>query len=374
MAGIYLHIPFCKQACHYCDFHFSTSLSMRTDLLNSMQLELFRQKEYLDNEKIETIYFGGGTPSLLETAEIHALLESIHKHYKVSEQAEITLEANPDDLDARTLKDYFSMGINRLSIGVQSFFDDDLKRINRAHSSAQAKTSVGLAKEAGFHNITLDLIFGLPDMSMEKWEKNIQAFLSADVPHISAYALTVEPRTALSHYIKKGSWQLPPEEYTIAQYNLLRKILAGIGYEHYEVSNFAKPGFYSQHNSAYWLQKKYLGIGPSAHSYNGSSRQWNIAHNIKYTQHLNKGEPWFETEILDEKTLLNEYLLTRLRTSWGVEKQFLEKNYPAFYPAITLEAEKQVRKKVLLETETHYIISQEGMLLADSIAADMFVL
>ncbi len=374
MAGIYLHIPFCKQACHYCDFHFSTSLSKRTDLLNAMQLELFRQKEYPDNEKIETIYFGGGTPSLLETVEIHALLESIHTHYKVSEQAEITLEANPDDLDARTLKDYFSMGINRLSIGVQSFFDDDLKRINRAHYSAQAIASVGLAKEAGFHNITLDLIFGLPDMSMEKWKKNIQAFLSADVPHISAYALTVEPRTALSHYIKKGSWQLPPEEYTIAQYNLLRKILAGKGYEHYEVSNFAKPGFYSQHNSAYWLQKKYLGIGPSAHSYNGSSRQWNIAHNIKYTQHLNKGEPWFETEILDEKTLLNEYLLTRLRTSWGVEKQFLEKNYPAFYPAITLEAEKQVRKKALVETETHYIISQEGMLLADSIAADMFVL
>ncbi|RYZ95428.1 MAG: radical SAM family heme chaperone HemW, partial [Sphingobacteriaceae bacterium] len=319
MAGIYLHIPFCKRACHYCDFHFSTSLTYKDELLQAMLTEIRLQKNYLAGETIQTIYFGGGTPSLLHADEINKLLNAITEAHTVSSDAEITLEANPDDLDKAKLQLLRQTPVNRFSIGIQSFYDDDLEWMNRVHRAHEAESAIKRVQDKGFENITVDLIYGYPLLTDAKWKSNIAKVFELDVPHISAYSMTVEPETALASFISKKKQPPMNEEQSAAQFTYLIDAMQQQGFEQYEISNFCKPGHYSQHNSNYWKGVKYLGIGPSAHSFNGEARQWNVANNAKYMQSLAKNTIDAETEILSENNRLNEYIMTSLRTMWGLE-------------------------------------------------------
>ena len=298
MAGIYIHIPFCKQACHYCDFHFSTSLKHKDELLQCIHEELQLQRPYLENQTVETIYFGGGTPSLLSASELNKIIDTVHQNFEVLNQAEITLEANPDDLGIEKLKELRNTAINRLSIGVQSFFDEDLKWMNRAHQAQEAETAVKRAQDFGLENITIDLIYGYPLLSDEKWNNNIQKTIDLTIPHISSYSLTVESQTALDSFIKKGQQKPLDEMQSATQFKFLIQELTQNGFEHYEISNFAKPNQYAKHNTNYWRGIHYLGIGPSAHSFNGQSRQWNIANNAKYIQEITLKKVPFTLETL----------------------------------------------------------------------------
>ena len=321
---LYLHIPFCKQACHYCDFHFSTSLGQKSALVDALCAEIQLQKDYLPTPELQTIYLGGGTPSLLTERELEQLFSAIHKQFTVSSTAEITLEANPDDLTADTLR-VLRRYVNRLSIGIQTFDEATLRWMNRAHTGTEAEACVGLAREAGFANMSVDLIYGLPNRDASRWQYDLEKIIALDVPHLSAYALTIEPDTAFGRWQQKG--KLPPVEEELAadQFEELTRLLAGtggageasLGYEHYEISNFARPGQYARHNTAYWQRKPYLGIGPSAHSYNGHSRQYNIANNARYIADIRQGSIPAEIEVLTTADQVNDYLLTGLRTQWG---------------------------------------------------------
>ncbi|HLW41636.1 MAG TPA: radical SAM family heme chaperone HemW, partial [Flavobacterium sp.] len=316
MAGIYIHIPFCKQACHYCDFHFSTSLKKKEEMIAALIQEIHLRKEEI-NEPVETIYFGGGTPSVLSNEEINILIDAVFSLFDVMKHPEITLEANPDDLTKERIHELAHSRINRLSIGVQSFYDEDLQLMNRAHNAKEAWESLEEAAKH-FDNISIDLIYGIPNMSLERWESNIQKALDLGIPHISSYALTVEPKTALASLIKKG--KIPTLDDGEAHEHFLRmvSILENNGFVHYELSNFGKPDYFSKNNSAYWLGKKYLGIGPSAHSFDGKNRSWNIANNSLYIQAIQKNELPNETETLSIQDRYNEYIMTGLRTIWGV--------------------------------------------------------
>jgi oxygen-independent coproporphyrinogen-3 oxidase len=373
MAGIYIHIPFCKQACHYCDFHFSTSVQNKTQLLEALVQEIqLRQKDWQD-EPIETIYFGGGTPSVLTVEELHFLLDAVYANFQVIAAPEITLEANPDDLSPEYLLALSQTKINRLSIGIQSFFDADLQLMNRAHNAEQAKQSLALATQY-FDNITLDLIYGMPNMTNDQWLQNIETALSYGIPHISCYALTVEPKTALHSYIQKG--QMPPLDEALAaeHFKLLVKLLEANGFVHYEFSNFGKPNYFSQNNSSYWLGKKYLGIGPSAHSFDGQSRSWNVSNNAKYIKAIQSQELYSETEILSLTDRYNEYIMTGLRTIWGVSLDKVEKEYGVNYINYL---NKQIQSHVqngLLKIENGILTTTaKGKFLCDGIAADLFV-
>jgi len=314
MAGIYIHIPFCKQACYYCDFHFSTSLKYKDELIQALIKEIKLQKDYLAGETVETVYFGGGTPSVLNADEINILLNTITNLHTVSANAEITLEANPDDLSKEKLQALRQTSLNRLSIGIQSFFDEDLAWMNRAHRANEAESSVKRAQDTGFENITADLIYGYPLLTDQKWKYNLDKIFALDIPHVSSYSMTVEPRTALASFIKTKKQQPMDEQQSAEQFILLMDAMQAHGFEHYEISNFCKPGNYSRHNSNYWKGVKYLGLGPSAHSYNGETRQWNVANNAKYIVALEKSEIPAETETLSEANRLNEYIMTSLRT------------------------------------------------------------
>ena len=373
MAGIYIHIPFCKQACHYCDFHFSTSVQNKTQLLEALVQEIqLRQKDWQD-EPIETIYFGGGTPSVLTVEELHFLLDAVYANFQVIAVPEITLEANPDDLSPEYLLALSKTKINRLSIGIQSFFDADLQLMNRAHNAEQAKQSLSFATQY-FDNITLDLIYGMPNMTNDQWLQNIETALSYGIPHISCYALTVEPKTALHSYIQKG--QMPPLDEALAaeHFKLLVKLLEANGFVHYEFSNFGKPNYFSQNNSSYWLGKKYLGIGPSAHSFDGQSRSWNVSNNAKYIKAIQSQELYSETEILSLTDRYNEYIMTGLRTIWGVSLDKVEKEYGVNYINYL---NKQIQSHVqngLLKIENGILTTTaKGKFLCDGIAADLFV-
>ena len=373
MAGIYIHIPFCKQACHYCDFHFSTSVQNKTQLLEALVQEIqLRQKDWQD-EPIETIYFGGGTPSVLTVEELHFLLDAVYANFQVIAVPEITLEANPDDLSPEYLLALSQTKINRLSIGIQSFFDADLQLMNRAHNAEQAKQSLSFATQY-FDNITLDLIYGMPNMTNDQWLQNIETALSYGIPHISCYALTVEPKTALHNYIQKG--QMPPLDEALAaeHFKLLVKLLEANGFVHYEFSNFGKPNYFSQNNSSYWLGKKYLGIGPSAHSFDGQSRSWNVSNNAKYIKAIQNQELYSETEILSLTDRYNEYIMTGLRTIWGVSLDKVEKEYGVNYINYL---NKQIQSHVqngLLKIENGILTTTaKGKFLCDGIAADLFV-
>ena len=369
MAGIYIHIPFCKQACHYCNFHFVTSLRHKNELVAALLKEMELQKEYFGRETVGTIYFGGGTPSLLQIDDLRLQIESIRSHFIVSPDTEITLETNPDDITEEKLAGWKETGINRLSIGIQSFFEEDLQWMNRAHNSQQAISNLQLARQY-FDNITIDLIYGTPGLSNEKWKQNVERAISFNIPHLSCYALTVEPKTPLQKMIKQGkSLDVNPDKQS-EQFLLLMQWLEKAGYEHYEISNFAKPGSRSRHNSSYWQGKKYLGIGPSAHSFDGDTRQWNIANNSLYIESLKKGIIPFEKEILTTIQKTNEYIMTSLRTSEGLNMGRIEEEVKN---KLTEGIKKYTGRGLLQQNGDFFVLTKEGKLLADGIAADLFL-
>lgn len=372
MSGIYIHIPFCKQACHYCDFHFSTSLKKKEELVNALCTELVLRKNELDGN-VETIYFGGGTPSLLSSEELQQIFETIYKNYTVSENPEITLEANPDDLSKEQIHKFTNSQINRLSIGIQSFFEEDLKLMNRAHKASEALESIKEAKQY-FENISIDLIYGIPGMNNERWKKNLEIVLSLDVPHLSCYALTVEPKTALKKFIEKGIVPPVDEEAAKQHYEILLSETEKAGLENYEFSNFGKPGFHSRNNTAYWEGKPYLGIGPSAHSYDGKFRSWNIANNTKYIKSIEAGELPSEKELLSKQDKYNEYIMTGLRTKKGVSLGKVESEFGKKYSEYLLKQAENLLKNNLLILENETLkISKKGKFLSDGIAADLFL-
>ena len=374
MSGIYIHIPFCKQACHYCDFHFSTSMAKKDVMISALKRELVLRKEEFKDEVVETIYFGGGTPSVLETSEINDLIQTVYSNYHVAENPEITLEANPDDLSKEKLLELSYSPINRLSIGIQSFFAEDLLFMNRAHNANEAEQCI---KEAirHFDNISIDLIYGIPGMSDERWEKNIEKALTFGISHISSYALTVEPKTALANFIKKGVVKPIDDEQAQRQFLVLYDVLTRAGFDCYEVSNFGKPGYYSKNNTAYWLGEKYMGIGPSAHSYDGERRAWNINNNPKYLKAIEKGELPMETEVLTKNDKYNEYVMTGLRTSWGISLERIQKQFGEKYSTYLIQRiEKYIEQQLLILSEDQLVATKKGKFLVDGIASDLFIL
>ena len=374
MSGIYIHIPFCKQACFYCDFHFSTSLKKKEDMILSLIKEIELRKDELQNTTIETIYFGGGTPSVLSVDEIQLLIDTIYKNHTVVENPEITLEANPDDLSQEKIIELSKSPINRLSIGVQSFFEKDLKLMNRAHNSKEAKECLALAKQY-FDNISIDLIYGIPDCSNQEWEENIQTTLSFGIPHISSYALTVEPKTALASFIRKGIIKNVDDEKAQEQFHILISILEKENFVHYETSNFGKKGFLSKNNTAYWLGKPYLGIGPSAHSFNGKQRSWNVRSNTKYIKSIQNNVLPIERETLTKTDGYNEYIMTGLRTVWGVSFAKISTNFGEKYlNYLKTQSEKYIQQELLYLENGILKTTPKGKFLSDGIASDLFIL
>ncbi|MCU7548518.1 radical SAM family heme chaperone HemW [Chitinophagaceae bacterium LB-8] len=373
MAGIYLHIPFCRQACAYCNFHFTTSLRYKNEFVQALIKEIELQKDYLEGEPLSTIYFGGGTPSLLSIEDCQHILNQVHSTFAVLPEAEITLEANPDNISKEMLDGWKSQGINRLSIGIQSFFEDDLRWMNRAHNADQAFQCIEESQKAGFHNLNIDLIYGSPLLSDERWKQNVETANGYNIPHLSCYALTVEEKTPLHKQIRQHKKEDVDPDKQARHFQLLMQWLKEKGYEHYEVSNFALPGCRSRHNSSYWRGEKYLGVGPSAHSFNGNSRQWNVANNMSYIEAINKSELANETEILTPNQQLNEYIMISLRTLEGMDLDRLARHWGREKAAFVEERLKPYADNGLItRKETHVSLTEDGMLLADGIAAELF--
>lgn len=373
MSSIYIHIPFCKQACHYCDFHFSTSLKKKDELVNALKTELSLRKVELTNT-VECIYFGGGTPSLLSAEELNSLIETVYTNYNVSETPEITLEANPDDLTKDKITELGKSKINRLSIGIQSFFEDDLKLMNRAHNAKEALQCIEFSKTE-FDNISIDLIYGIPGMTTQKWKENLNIALQLDIPHISSYALTVEPNTALKRFIEKGV--VPPVDDDLAKqhFDILVETLQQAGYSNYEFSNFGKQGYHSKNNTAYWTGKSYLGIGPSAHSYNGKQRSWNINNNPKYIKSIQQGIIPNEVETLSVTDRYNEYVMTGLRTIWGISLSKIEKEFGLNFKTYVLQQAKNfIEDHLLFLDGDTIVVTKKGKFLSDGIASELFML
>lgn len=374
MAGIYIHIPFCKQACFYCDFHFSTSLKKKDALISCLVKEIELRKKALNNQIVETIYFGGGTPSMLSAKEISLLIAAVYKHHTVVASPEITLEANPDDLSEEKIIELSHTPINRLSIGVQSFFEKDLKLMNRAHSSSEAHTSLEIATRY-FENISIDLIYGIPGLTHEEWQQNIQTALGFNVSHISSYALTVEPKTALEKLIKKGKIEKVDDVLAQEHFFILRDLLEKANFVHYELSNFGKENYFSKNNTAYWLGKSYLGIGPSAHSFDGKQRSWNVRNNTQYMKEIELNKLPIESEVLSVTDRYNEYVMTGLRTIWGVSLEKIKTDFGSKYVTyIQTESEKYIQQKLLYVEANTLKTTKEGAFLVDGIAAHLFLL
>jgi oxygen-independent coproporphyrinogen-3 oxidase len=374
MAGIYIHIPFCRKACNYCDFHFSVSLKNKDHMIAMIVREAELRRSYLPEDAvIQTIYFGGGTPSLLSASELKAIIETLRNKYTVADDAEITLEANPDDLDQKKLRELADASVNRLSIGIQSFFDEDLRWMNRAHDAQSATRAVQDAQNAGFSNITIDLIYGIPTLSVERWEENLRQAFLLGVPHISAYCLTVEKNTALYKLISNGLSQDVDESQGAAHFNTMLRLMEMNGYVQYEISNFCKPGNYSRHNSNYWRREHYLGIGPSAHSFDGKSRQWNVANNGRYISAMERSEPEFTLELLSLTDQYNEYVMTTLRTIWGSDisevMKFGEDKESYFRNGIV----RYIETGHLQLKENKVFLTDSGKLIADAIAQELFI-
>lgn len=373
MAGVYIHIPFCKQACYYCNFHFSTSKFLIKPLIEAICTEAALRKQYLQ-EPVQTLYIGGGTPSLLETELLEKIINAVQKNFSCNSLLECTLEANPDDVSSAQLKAWKHLGIQRLSIGVQSVFDKELNNMNRSHSAAQAINSIKLALEAGFTNISVDLIYGSSTLSNEEWIETLQQIFSYHVPHLSCYALTVEPKTALAHFIHNKKIPNVNAERQAQQFELLVQLTQQAGYEQYEISNFAKPGFYSKHNSSYWQQKPYIGLGPSAHSYNQFSRQWNVANNTLYIQSIqqHKTVP-FEIEYLTPVQQVNEYIMTALRTAEGLSVNHIALHWNnELAKKIIYDAQPWIKSNHIEYTNNQLRLTGKGKLFADGIAAALF--
>ena len=372
MSGIYIHIPFCKQACHYCDFHFSTSMKKKEEMVLALAKEIQMRKNESSEAIIETIYFGGGTPSVLTSDEINFLIDTVYQNYQVVENPEITLEANPDDLSQERILELATSKINRLSIGIQSFFEDDLQMMNRAHNSAEAQKCLEIAT-LYFDNISIDLIYGIPGMTNEKWNQNIEKALSFGIPHISSYALTVEPKTALNKLIQTGKIAAPNDDVAQDHFAILVETLEYNGFIHYELSNFAKENYFSKNNSAYWLGKKYIGIGPSAHSYDGFSRSWNVANNSIYLKSIQEDKLPNENEILSATDRYNEYIMTGLRTIWGVSLDRVENEFGKDYlNYLHKQAQKFLNDDLLFIEIDILKPTKKGKFLTDGIASDLF--
>jgi len=372
LAGIYIHIPFCKQSCYYCNFHFSTSTKNKDEVLDAIENEI-KQKGQTTNEAISTIYFGGGTPSILDVNEINSIINRIHKEFNVESEAEITIEANPDDLNKEKIINLSLTEINRLSIGVQSFIDKELRIMNRAHDSKKALNSIEISKKY-FNNISIDLMYGVPESTLESWTYNLDTVSQFEINHISSYALTLEPKTALESFVRKLVVEMPEEELVYDQYNLINKKLEPLGFINYEVCSFAKENFFSKNNSAYWLRKKYIGIGPSAHSFDGKSRSWNISNNKKYIDQIKKGKSFYKKEKLSKVDQYNEYVMTGFRTIWGVSANFIENNFNSkFKNYFTDRIQKHIDQKNIIVKDDIYTTTNQGRFLADGISSDLFL-
>jgi oxygen-independent coproporphyrinogen-3 oxidase len=373
VSGIYIHIPFCKKACHYCNFHFSTNQNSKSSFIKALSKELrLRSFEYESN-KIQTIYFGGGTPTVLQISELTSILDVVYEFYNVSETPEITLEANPDDLDLEKIVTLSKTKINRLSIGIQSFYETDLIAMNRAHSAYQAKKCLDLATRY-FDNITIDLMFGIPTMSMDLWRENLQIAFGFGIKHLSCYAMTVEPQTALEHFIKKGSHPPMDDELAANHFKVIIEETSKQGFIHYETCSFGKPDYFSKHNTSYWLGKTYLGVGPSAHSFNGKKRSWNISNNSKYIKSIEASILPSESEILSIENKFNEYIMTGLRTMWGVSLQIIETEYgPKIKDQLLENATKLLKSDFLVIEDQHLKVTTTGKFLSDGIASELFL-
>ena len=369
MAGIYLHIPFCKSKCAYCNFFSVVSEKQRVDFLDALKNEAVERKDYLGGEDVRTVYFGGGTPSLLKPSEIAGILEVLYKNFKIIDNPEITLEANPDTVSKESLSELKSLGINRLSVGIQSFFDDDLRYLSRKHDSRHARQVLDWAQEVGFQEVTMDLIYGIPTLTDDKWRQNLEIFFTTGINHLSAYALTVEEKTVLGQRINNGAAAPVDEDAVVRQYKILVELAENQGFEHYEISNFARSGHYSKHNCIYWKGEKYLGLGPSAHSFDGVSRQWNVASVKDYCDDYS-----FEKEELTIDDRYNEYIMTSLRTMWGVDVNHIRENFGI---ECSERFEKKIKRYIAVEKiyqkGSKYILNDDGMLFADGIAAELFI-
>lgn len=373
MAGIYVHIPFCRQACNYCDFHFSTQLNSVQQLVNTIAKELELNKDYLIKQEIETIYFGGGTPSLLSASQLEIIINSIYKNYNVKSSIEFTLEANPDDLDLIKLNELKLLGINRLSIGIQSFIDEELKWMKRSHTAKQSKDAVQLAQSIGIENISVDLIYGSKYQTIESWKKNIYEITKLGVKHLSAYNLTIEERTVLGKLYEKGIEPEIKDDFSKICFDVLMDEMQNAGFTHYEISNFGKEGFFSQHNSNYWKGKHYLGVGPSAHSFNGISRQWNIKNNNEYIRLIENNNLPFTIEELSVTDQYNEYIMTGLRTMWGVDLNEISKRFGKMFEQHFLSEVAIYLNQNLFEiNQDNYLLTKKGKQFADKIASDLF--
>ncbi len=373
MSGIYIHIPWCRKVCFYCDFHFSVSISNKDELLECLKIEIDLQRNYFANEIIESIYFGGGTPSVLKPLELRKILDKIYSTFNVSDNAEITLEGNPDDLSFSYLKDLIKIGINRLSIGVQSFFDDDLRWMNRRHDTKQSLQSILDSKEAGFNNISIDLIYGLPGLGLEKWCENIKIAFENKIQHLSAYHLTLENKTVYSYKVKKGQMKEPDEESGVIQFEMLMNMADEEGFIHYEISNFSLPSHNSIHNKSYWLQKPYLGIGPSANSFDGNTRRWNVRNNSLYIKNIRDGIISCAFEELSMKEKYNEYILTSLRTIWGIDISVIEQRFGSgLADYFRKQAFRFIKEGKLEEIGNRIRITRSAKLFSDGIISDLF--
>ena len=375
MAAIYFHVPFCKQACYYCNFHFSTSLKHKKPVLDAMLSELkLRKKELAETEKINSIYFGGGTPSLLSSAEVSVLIHEVKRNFNVAVDAEITLEMNPDDDRPNYLEELKTIGVNRLSVGIQSFHEEELKLMNRAHNAQEAFDVLNRIQGL-YDNFSLDLIFGLPNSTPESWQKNVEYALQFNPTHISSYLLTVEPKTVLNHQIDNKQIEVLGEEDVLTQFNFLVDRLQAKGYDHYELSSFGKPGFRSVNNTAYWSEKPYLGIGPSAHSFNGETRSWNISNNAQYLKGISVGKPMIEREKLSDADRYNEYIMIGLRMQNGISLDYIEKNFGSDYKILLKKGvQSQIASQVLYWDGDSLKVSRNAMMLVDGIASDLFKL
>lgn len=375
MSGLYIHIPFCKQACHYCDFHFSTNLQTKQQVIESICKEISLQKDYLGkNTTLQTIYFGGGTPSLLNAKELDHIFQTIYRYFTVSPHAEITLEANPDDLTAGKFQMLQHSPVNRLSIGIQSFYDPHLQYMNRAHQAQEATDCVKQAQDAGFSNISIDLIYGIPHPDHSVWEKDLYTAINLHIQHISAYCLTIEPDTAFGNWLRKGKIQSVEEEFSIHQFAMLTNTLDSAGFEQYEISNFALPGYHSKHNSNYWKKQTYLGVGPSAHSYDGKTRQYNVSNNTNYIKALETNNIPATLEILSVPDQVNEYILTSLRTKWGCDLKEIDLHHKIDLRQKNEKYINTILAKNLITIEDHILkLTPAGKLLADQIASDLFI-
>lgn len=373
MAGIYIHIPFCKQACNYCNFHFSTALKYKSELVEAICTELRLRKGYLGDATIETVYFGGGTPSLLTERELMQIWETIFKEYPNLDLKECTLEANPDDINPAYLNMLRQSPVNRLSMGIQSFAEADLRFMQRAHTAGEAEAAVKRAQDAGFSNMTIDLIYGTPGLSTAQWMENMQKAVQFEIPHISAYALTVEENTLLAHQVGKGKVPAPMNEQAAQQFEQMTGFLTAAGFDHYEISNFAVPGKYAVHNTNYWKGVSYLGIGPSAHSFDQQSRQWNVANNALYMKGMHAGMLDMEREVLSVADQINEYILTALRTMWGIDRKQIASRFGNDYlQALEEKIEPFLEKERVQQKGEQYVLTAAGKLFADGIAADLF--